>query len=156
MKNTLGTRVLAALPHLGYLPVAFGLGYAFSDPPAAPWICAIAIFYTLLALVAFRGEPGNPFLREHFQEARRYHSWGAVTAISLLTAAMYVAVFTWGLGALAALCLAPFAVLLWMVPTWAAAYDALRGHPHHYQLWSHAYIMSLLRGDRRPHLVDQR
>lgn len=155
MNTSAGTRFLAALLHLGYLPVAFGLAYAIADPPTAPYVLAMAVLYTVLALIAFRHEPKQEFLREHLHEARRYHSWGAVTAMSLLTAAMYVAVFTWGLGALVALCLAPVAILLWMVPTWAASYDALRGHPHQYQVWSHAYMMSLLRGQQRPQLVDQ-
>ena len=154
MNSSPGTRFLAALPHLGYLPVVFALGYAIAEPTTAPALLAMAVLYTVLALIAFRREPKDTFLREHIHEARRYHSWGAVTAMSLLTASIYVAVFTWGLGALVALCLAPVAILLWMVPTWAAAYDALRGHSHHYLVWRHGYIMSLLRGERRPSLVD--
>lgn len=146
MNIPLSERLLAAVPHLGYLPVACAIGLALANHQLAPWVLVFGLIWTVFSLIAFRWEPGSPFLRDHLHQARRYHSWGAVTAVSLAAFFTYLAIFTWGLGAVVALFVLPVAMLAWMVPTWAAAYDAVRGHEHHYQVWSNEKFLSLFRG----------
>lgn len=146
MKIPMSERLLAALPHLGYLPVAFAIGLALADHRLAPWVLAFGLIWTVVSLMAFRWEPGSPFLREHIREARRYHSGGAVTLISLIAFFTYVAIFTWGAGAVVAFFVLPVVLMAWVVPTWAAAYDAVRGREHHYEVWSHQNLLRMFSG----------
>ena len=127
------SRIGAAIPHLGYLPVGAAVVVAISQPSLATAALVFSLLWTLIALNAFRYQPKSAFVRQHLQQARYYHRAGVVSAASVAVVACYVAIFTWGLGALVALCIAPPALLVWMMPTWTASIRALRGLPCDYQ-----------------------
>lgn len=128
--------LLAASMHLGYLPVGAAVIGAVIFPSNADVALVFCVVWTLLALVAFRWRPESSFLRQHLQQARHYHRFGMMALVSAVVGTIYVSIFTWGLGAILALGIAPPLLLAWMLPTWSAARDAIQGREHHYSRWA--------------------
>lgn len=125
-------RLLAVGGHLGYLPVGAALLCMIRYPSWARVGLVFCLAWTLLALLGFRWRPRSTFLRNHLQQAGRYHRFGMMALVSAAVGTVYLAVFTSGLGALLAVVVAPPLLLFWMRPTWAAAWDAVQGREHHY------------------------
>ena len=134
--------LLAAGAHLGYLPVGVAVLGAILYPSGATAALIFCLAWTLLALVAFRWRPESQFLRQHLQQAGHYHRFGMMALVSAVVGTVYLAIFTWGLGAILALAVAPPLLLVWMLPTWAAAWDAVRGREHHYAAWTLNFLSS--------------